>query len=128
MSTSATYATKITDKECLIGALKDVCGPSNVVATKDAVLSANYCGTRVIFSRQNENDTYDVIVSRDTNIIAGVIIPDVINGQTIYKLGQAYSKALVMKALRSIKGNVVKDEIDESGVNQIRIRTISFDE
>jgi hypothetical protein len=72
---------------------------------------------------------YDLTTAERTPAaIARVLLPETDeDGVTVYKLGQLYGKAMVLKAMRSLKGTVVKDEVDEQGTAHIRIRTLSFE-
>jgi hypothetical protein len=128
MSTRATYATKLDDNECLGEALKELPGTTDVQVRENGTISARVHGRAVSF-RKADNGMYEVVmVGEAAGALSGIVLPETDDaGRTTYKLGQLYGKAKVLKAMRALKGTVVKDEVDEAGTVQIRIRTISFE-
>ena len=131
MSSRAVYKTNLSDRECLIEALNDLCGPSNVKVHGKDTISARYQGRLASFGRVKEDANYDVTVAERgvPSELSGSIFPNTdSNGNTVYKLGQAYSKAMVMRAMRAIRGNVVQDDTETNGTQHIRVRVVSFDE
>jgi hypothetical protein len=142
MSVQATYKidpVSASDEDCLITALEELYGKKAVSIAPEGVQVRGYrskkrptilisidgmYGTSGFF--KNAAGGYELVYDSMDRKLLEKMFP-VKRGKVTHDLfAQAYSKAKVLKALKSMRGRVTQNTMDEEGVAHIRVKTVNY--
>ena len=126
MSKRATYKTSMNDIDSLVCGLEEVYGSSSVTHAGEEVsvkVKGTYSPARF---HKNKDNVYEVEYDEMDRNAYGKLFPETVNGQVVNRLAQAYSKALVIKTMKSLRGSVIKNSVDQNDVINIRIKTVQY--
>lgn len=139
MSIEATCTTQIKDREALVEALREIYGKSAIrIANQGEEIKGYRSGRKpeVVINIPNligtagfckaKNGNWELVFDSSDRSRLKQVMPQKGKNGTVDLLTQTYAKHQVKKAMKSLRGRFVKDEVEADGSIRMKVKLTSY--